>query len=143
MPLTVKQAVEAQGVIEALIQSDKENKYVLSGATRSRLAGSLRKTRPEVEEYRKQHSDLVKRLGEPIEGKEGSFKVKKENIEEFNKENQEMLSAETDIVLSPVDAHQIYGVSKEDYENAESTAKQNQIPIDLYSVLLETNLVKE
>ena len=149
MGLSVKQVLEAQGVINALLVADRDNKYVLASATRIKLAGNLRKTRPVVEDYQNEHKELVKRLGEPIKdektGKDtGAIKVKPENQEEFTKENEGMLNAVTEVWLNPVEAWQLSGVSKAEFENPETDAsKHNQIPVDVYASLISVGLVKE
>jgi hypothetical protein len=124
MPLTTKEVVKAQHAINSLIEQDKENKFIFPSAIRIKQAGNLRRTRPVVEDYLKEHETLVRRLGKASES--GNITVTPENVEEFNRENNAMLAEPTDVVLTPM---------------TEKDLGENQLSIDLIATLQEVGLL--
>lgn len=126
MPLDTRDCVKAQHIINTLIEEDKANKFVFPSSIRIKLAGNLRKTRPVVEDYLKEHESLVKRLGEPLKDKPDQIMVKAENANEFTKENEGMLAEKTDITLNPI---------------TEKDLGENQLSIDLIANLQDVGLL--
>ncbi len=57
----------------------------------------------ELDDYEKLRVDLIKKYGEEVEGNEGNFQVKKENVQDFNKEFIELLNIEIeDFKFTPI-----------------------------------------
>jgi hypothetical protein len=144
--LTVEQAIKAQGLIEKLIQSDKENKFVFSSSTRIRLSQNLRKTRPEVAGYNEDHRDLVVKLGKKVleDGKDtGRIEIAPNSpeIKEYVERKNQMLGCETEITLRSITVEELFGYSDE-YVKAHPEIKQNQIDLDLLADLQDVGLVE-
>lgn len=127
MSLKVKDVLTAHLAILDLIEADKTNKFVFASATRIKLAGNLRKTRPVFEEFTKEKDELIKRLGAPVEGKPDEVKVTEENQAKFVSEIEAMYEADSDVTLNPVDAKDL---------------GENQLPIDLLANLETFGLLK-
>lgn len=125
MPLDTRGVVKAQHAINSLIEQDKENKFIFPSAIRIKLAGNLRKTRPVVEDYLKEHETLVRRLGK-AQKEGGNITVTTENVEEFNKENNAMLDEATEVTLNPI---------------GEKDLGENQLSIDLIATLQDVGLL--
>ena len=134
---TLQQVLEAHQAVTTLIDSDKRNKYVLSSATRIKLAGNLRKTRGPAEDYEKERVELVKTLGEVDE--KGSTKVKPENQAKFEEELKTMLAQETDVTFNPITEAALLGATEEEEKAGK---KANQIDIDLIAFMQEVGLLK-
>ncbi len=57
----------------------------------------------ELDNSEKLRVELIKKFGEEVEGNKGNFQVKKENIQEFNKEFIELLNIEIeDFNINPI-----------------------------------------
>lgn len=69
---------------------------------------------------------MIRELGKEVSGK-GQIEVLPENMEKFVKENKEMLDQERSVELLKV---------------KEGEFKQNQIPFELFSELLEVGILK-
>ena len=134
---TLQQVLEAHQAVTNLIDSDKRNKYILSSATRIKLAANLRKTRGPAQDYEKERVELVKSLGEVDE--KGSTKVKPENQEKFESDLKAMLATETDVVFTPITEAALLGVTEEEEKAGK---KANQIDIDLIAFMQEVGLLK-
>lgn len=126
-PLTLKQVIRAFDAISLLIEKDAKDKYVFPSAVRIKFAMNLRLIKPYVEDFQKEHNDLVKKYG--VVQKDGSWRVESEELlKKFNAERDAALDVETQAALSPVEVKEL---------------GDNQLPIDLIVVLIETGLVKE
>lgn len=127
MALKYKQGVQAQNVIQALIQSDKDNHFVFPSSIRIKFAGNLRRVRPITEDYEQERNRLVKELGEKV-GDTDQIKVKPENMQKFTEELNKVLEMDSEVELKPV---------------SQADLGDNQIPIDLLATMLEVGLVTE
>lgn len=136
--LTVEKVVEAYHVLTSLIQSDKQNKFVLSSATRITLAGNLRRVKDVYNDYEAERQELVKRLAGEPDPKTGNVTVDPKNNEEFQKELKKALAEPTDIVLKAITPEQLYGATEEEEKKGK---KPNQIDIDLHAFLEEVGLL--
>ena len=134
--LTVRNVIDAHQGISTLIDSDKRNKFVLSSATRIKLAGNLRKTKAVYEDYETERTALVKELGTADE--KGNVTVTPENQEQFASTLKAALDQESDVTLNPITAAALFGCT-EDEEKAGK--KPNQIDIDLVAFMQEIGLV--
>lgn len=139
--LSVRQMVEAHGAIQALINADRQNKFVFPSAVRIKLAGNLRKTREVFEDYVTEKNELVKRLGSVIQEQRGQdkdnnpifvdtdkveVKVDSPNYPEFKAQHDAMLAADTRQTLNAIDAKDL---------------GENQIDVELITVLQDTGLL--
>ncbi len=139
-------------VLEQLISKDKENKYVLASSTRIKLALNRRKVTPIREEFEAENAALIKEYGTPyIDPKSGnvvpeSFEVREDNpkISEFRVKQKALLAIDTDVVLSPVSVEELVGpfiTNEIDPKTKGRKLAENQIPIDLLDLCIETGLV--
>ena len=134
--LTVRQVIDAHHGISNLIDSDKRNKFILSSATRIKLAGNLRKTKAVFEDYETERTALVQELGSKDD--KGNVTVTPENQDKFATTLKVALDVETDVVLNPITEAALLGVT-EDEEKAGK--KANQIDIDLIAFMQEVGLL--
>lgn len=144
--LTVRSIIQAGDAIETLVKADQANKYVLSSATRIKLAGNLRKTRPVRDDYIEQRNALVVKFGEKVikDGKETDqieIQPDSKNKPEFNKEHDGMLNSETDVALSKVSQVDLFGFTDEQVA-ANPALKQNQIDINLLLALQGAGVIE-
>jgi hypothetical protein len=135
--LSVQQVCEANQAIMALIDSDKRNKFILSSATRIKLAGNLRKTKDIAADYDTERQALVKELG-AVDETTKSVTVKPENNDAFSTQLKAMLAVETDVVLNPITEAALLGVTEEEEKAGK---KANQIDIDLIAFMQEIGLL--
>ncbi len=128
--LTIKQALEANLVLESLISSDKSDKFVLASATRIKLAMNRRKLRPAVEEFQTQNNDLVKKYGKADEKNPENITVQNgtDDYKAFILEQKGLLHSDAEVSLSPIKIADL---------------GDNQIPIDLIDQLIEVGIVLE
>ncbi len=156
MSLTVKQALEAQVVLKEFIEKDKQNKWIISSATRIKLALNLRKLNPVADTFTEENAKLVREYGvqevEPDTGKaiDGSFRVQPgtENYTKFFALQKEALAADSEVELSPVKADDLIGsdappVTTNDGTVIRAAIKSNQVPVDLITFLFDVGLLIE
>ena len=153
--LTVKQAAEAYAAIEALLESDKENKFIFASAVRCKLALNLRKTKPVAEEFMKENNRLVEVYGEkefapnPAGGEaiptgRNQIRADSPNWEKFRVEYKEMAESDSEITLSPVKPYELAGVTEIEFNDPKADPKkQNQIATQVFSILYDTGLLTE
>jgi hypothetical protein len=136
--LTVRNVIDAHHGISSLIDSDKRNKFVLSSATRIKLAGNLRKTKAVFEDYETERTALVQELGSKDD--KGNVTVTPENQDKFATTLKAALDQETDVTLNPVTTEAIFGCTEDEEKSGK---KPNQIDIDLVAFMQEIGLVTE
>lgn len=140
--LTVKQVLSAYAALLGLIEADRQNKYVLSSATRIKLAGNVRRAKAIVEDAQEARDDLIKKLGKP--NKDGVQSIEPNTPEKaiFDEETKKALDSETDLEgFSTVTEEDLFGKTVKDKDGNEKP--QNQIDIDALSVLLDVGVLKE
>lgn len=129
--LNVKEVCTAHEAILALIKDDRENKFVFPSAVRIKLAGNLRKTRPVYDDYKAQQIEVYKKHGEVVlkDGKPtDAMQLRPENMEVAQKELADVLLVDTFQTLNPITVKDL---------------GENQIDIDLITVLQATGLLEE
>lgn len=154
--LSIREATDAHQVLNALIEADKANKYVLPSSVRiSFLVGNTRKTAPVVEGFMAENNRLVEKYGEKevvkhtVDGVEkdvetGKFKISADSKDwaKFSEEYKAMIEEDADIVLRPAKPFELSGVSEAEYNDPKSDPKkQNQIPTELIQVMFNVGLL--
>ncbi len=126
--MKLKQVLEAHAAINELIKNDRANKWVLASAVRIKLAGNLRKTRAAHEDYTEERNKLIEKFG--TETPDGAFQVSPgtQGAKDFIAAEKPLQSLEIDFVPNPI---------------KQADLGENQIPIDLIAVLLDTGLMIE
>ncbi len=143
--LKTKQIVEAHNVLLSLINSDKENKFILSSATRIKLAGNVRKTKPIFDDFNEANQSKVRELGTQILDTEGKptdrIQVQGDNnLKVYLADINEALDKPVDIAFSTVTAEELAGVTA-DFLKSHPETKENQIPIDLLADLQQFGIL--
>lgn len=134
--LQVKDVLVAHNALESLIKSDKANKLILTSATRIKIAGFLRKTRPVREDYDNANIETVRSLGEEVVDKPGSFRVKGENITKYAEQNKAALCVPTEVKFDSISVADLFG-------DPDAEAKdQNQVDMDVIAVLQDVGIIK-
>lgn len=153
--LSVRQATDAHQAISSILEADKTNKLVLTGAARTRLALNLRKTKPIVEEFMNQNNALVEKFGEkeivvqkvdgvdtPKETGRFTIKAASPKFNDFAEAYKQMVEEDSGVVLNPLQPYELYGVSVTEYNDPKADPKkQNQISTEVVGVLIETGLL--
>lgn len=127
--MKLKQVLEAYAAIHQLIAADKANKWVLSSATRIKLAGNLRRAKVVQDDFVEERNKLIEKHGalQP----DGSSDVGKATPEErkaFQAAHHALTETESDFTPSPI---------------TKADLCENQIAIDVLAVLLDTGLLTE
>lgn len=139
MGLTVKQVVEANNYLTLLIKADRENRIILSSATRMKLAGNLRPTKPVAEKYHEERAALFAKYGELNDKEEYVLRPSSPNREAFNKELRELLAVETEIVSFQKVSHKdLFG---EVVKSKDGDKPENQIDLDVLAGLIEFGII--
>lgn len=141
--MKLKTILSAHVALQELINLDRQNKLVLHSSVRIRLAGAIRKTRPITEDFTEQNNELVTKYGTQVLDKDqqpvpGQFVVNPDSttFETFRKEKQELLDTDIELAFTPLETNELFGKTDDE-------TKQNQIPLDLCSSLIEVGLLKE
>lgn len=126
--MKLKNVLEAHGAISQIIAADRENKWVLSSATRIKLAGNLRKTREINEDFTQERNALIEKFG--IKMPDGSFRIQPntEDAAKFFATEKPLYDVEVEFIPSPIN---------------QSDLGENQIGIDLLAILMDTGLLVE
>lgn len=113
--LTIQQACDACLVLRELIIKDAKDVYVLPSAVKIRMSNIYRELSPVYENYIEKRDALIKKLGAPVQLKEGEkpsenpqfiIEPSSPNWAEYEKENKEMLAAPADVSFTPIPAEQ-------------------------------------
>lgn len=100
MKVTLKQILDSQQPIARLMD------LKLPPATAFRLGRIVSKLDSELSVYNDQRLKIVQEFGEPME--DGmNFKIKDENIDEFNKQMNELISVEIDVEITPISIEEL------------------------------------
>lgn len=135
--MKTKQVVGANGALETLVRLDREKKLILSSATRLKLAGGIRQTRPVTASYEEERVEMVKKLGVVLKDKPGVIQVLPENQAKFDADILEAGEVEADVVITPITTDDLFGSS-------DLPAKdQNQIDIDFILILQDFGIVSK
>lgn len=104
MKLTTKDVSSALRIYQALIQADRENKFIFPSAVRIRTAGNLRRLKPIGDEISEAHDTLVKKYGTKHPKNPNSWEVLPENpqYDAFKAEQKEALAEEHEVEIRPL-----------------------------------------
>jgi len=141
MSFSTKQVVDTNIALLGLIQADRENKIILSSAVRIRLAGILRKTKPIFEDYKEENTALFKKFGSL--NKNGELEVAQNSPGRplFDEAIKAMNAEPTEIESFPEVTHEeLFGKVQ---KTKDGEKPENQIDLDVLSILMEVGILKE